>query len=102
VLRTRTESDIDSDRLVAALGNPRASRLLLEATGPMTVPELSDACDVALSTTYRTVDRLCQANLLSESIDVDPCGRHVARYERTFDTVEVELLDEGIAITVVS
>lgn len=101
MLLTGTGTAIDSERLVAALNNPRARRLLMEATEPMAVPELSDACDVALSTTYRTVDRLTEANLLAESIDVDPRGRHVARYERTFDTVEIEVFEERIDVRVV-
>jgi predicted transcriptional regulator len=100
VLLTRNETEIDSDRLVTALGNPRASRLLVEATEPMTVPELSDTCDVPLSTAYRKVKQLERAGLLSESSGFASQGHHATRYERTFDSVEIDLGDDGIFVRI--
>jgi predicted transcriptional regulator len=72
----------------------------MEATEPMTVPELSDACDVPLSTAYRKLNQLETAGLLSESIGFDLRGRHATRYERTFDSVAVELDDDGIVVRI--
>ncbi|WP_122089560.1 helix-turn-helix domain-containing protein [Halalkalicoccus subterraneus] len=53
----------------------------------MTASELSEACDVPLSTTYRKLDTMTEATLLEESIEIRADGRHTSRYRLAFEEV---------------
>jgi DNA-binding transcriptional ArsR family regulator len=100
---TRTESEVEvSDaELLALMGRHSANTILRTVTEPMTAKEISQFADVPLSTVYREVKRLTDANLLDERIDIDSQrGHHVSRYVRTFDTIEIAMTDEGVAVQV--
>ncbi|WP_254921632.1 helix-turn-helix domain-containing protein, partial [Halorubrum sp. Ea1] len=56
--------------------------ILGAADTPMTTSELADACDIALSTAYRKVERLSETPLLVEGVRFDPEGDHAAEYSR--------------------
>jgi predicted transcriptional regulator len=56
---------------------------------PMTASELSEACDVPLSTTYRKLDLLTEASLLGERTEIRSDGQHTTRYAVEFDEVRV-------------
>jgi len=101
VLVTRNETDVDIEVLVTALGNSRSGAILRQADEPMTAQQLSDACGVPLSTTYRKINRLEAAELLDETVSFDDRGRCVSRYERTFDKFEVEMQHGDIAVRIV-
>lgn len=55
--------------------------------GAMTASELSEACDVPLSTTYRKLDTMTEATLLAESTEIRADGRHTSRYRLAFEEV---------------
>ena len=59
----------DTSTLLAALEDEDC-RAILEETDPeaLSASELSEACDLPLSTTYRKVDKLTEAGLLEEQI----------------------------------
>lgn len=65
----------------------------------MTAHELSDACDIPLSTMYRKLDQLSEATLLTELTEVRSDGRHTTRYSIDFEEVRVGL-DEDNEFTV--
>jgi len=60
---------------------------------PMTASELSDACDVPLSTTYRKLDLLTDASLLGERTEIRSDGQHTTRYAVEFEEVRVSIED---------
>lgn len=61
---------------------------------PMTASELSEACDVPLSTTYRKLDILTEASLLAERTEIRKDGQHTTRYAVDFQTVRIHLEDD--------
>ena len=65
----------------------------------MTTGELAEACDLALSTAYRKVERLSETPLLVEGIRFDPDGDHAAEYARGATDAAVELTDDGVTLT---
>lgn len=72
-------------------------REILEATSDdsLTASELSNTCDLPLSTTYRKVDRLTDAGLLRETIRIHRSGKHVNQYERNVEDVVFTVEDGG-------
>jgi DNA-binding IclR family transcriptional regulator len=68
---------------------------------PMTASEVSEACDIPMSTTYRKLDLLTEASLLAESTEIRSDGHHTTRYYVDFDAVEIELTaDQTLAVAV--
>ncbi|WP_335998817.1 helix-turn-helix domain-containing protein [Halorientalis halophila] len=57
--------------------------------------ELSDACDLPLSTTYRKLELLTDAGLLEERTRLSATGKHSSEYVRAVDDVVVSLGSDG-------
>ncbi|ADQ67727.1 IclR family transcriptional regulator [Halogeometricum borinquense DSM 11551] len=77
-----------------ALDDADARAIIRALVEPMTASELSDECDIPLSTTYRKLDLLTEADLLVEGTEIRADGHHTTTYEVTFDEVRIELTDE--------
>ena len=60
----------------------------------MTAPELSDQCEMSVSTVYRRLNELESCNLVTAHHVPDPDGNHTKRYEAQLDELVVSL-DEG-------
>jgi DNA-binding transcriptional ArsR family regulator len=60
----------------------------------MTANELSEACDIPLSTMYRKLDRLTEASLVTESTEIRRSGQHTTRYARAFTEMTVWVTDD--------
>ena len=76
-----------------ALDDADARAILRALVEPMTASELSDECDIPLSTTYRKLDLLTEADLLAEGTEIRADGHHTTTYEVTFDEVRIELTE---------
>lgn len=63
-------------------------RLLAE---PMTANEIATAMETPLSTTYRKLDRLCDASLVEQTTDIRAAGQHVTKFQLSFETVKLRL-----------
>jgi predicted transcriptional regulator len=100
VFGTQSQTSVDTDALLEALADDRSAAILQTTAEPRTVEELSDDCDIPLSTTYRQVKRLESAALLEKNTTVDPDGRCAAQYQRTVDKLRVDLLDDDIDVRV--
>lgn len=74
-----------------ALADDDARRIVSALSEPKTASELSEECDIPLSTTYRKLERLTEASLLSESTDIRRDGQHTTRYSVSFETVTVSV-----------
>ena len=74
-----------------ALADDAAQRIVAALSEPKTASELSEECDVPLSTTYRKLEDLVDASLLNESTDIRRDGQHTTRYSVAFEEVRVSI-----------
>ncbi|MFB6154303.1 MAG: helix-turn-helix domain-containing protein [Haloferacaceae archaeon] len=88
----REETDLEA--ILDALDDDAARRIIRSLDEPMTASELSDACDIPLSTTYRKLDLLTDASLLLQGTEIRSDGHHATTYEVAFDAVHIELTDD--------
>lgn len=88
-------TDDRSDELLKLLGQERV-RQILAATSrdPKSAAELSEECDVALSTIYRRVEDMIASDLLVERTRIESDGSHHSVYEANVDHLDVDI-DEG-------
>jgi len=77
-----------------ALDDPECRAIISELDEPMTASEISDASDIPLSTTYRKLELLTEASLLSEGVEIRPDGQHASTYELDFKEVIIGLTDD--------
>ncbi|WP_135364287.1 winged helix-turn-helix domain-containing protein [Halosimplex halophilum] len=63
-----------------------------------TIPELSEECDIPLSTAYRKVNRLQEADLVAEKNRLPEDCRPKNVYELNFDGAVVRMGEEGFAV----
>jgi DNA-binding transcriptional ArsR family regulator len=87
----REQDELDAEIVLDALDDADARAIIRALDEPMTASELSDACDIPLSTTYRKLDLLTEASLLLEGTEVRSDGHHTTRYEVAFEEVRVAL-----------
>lgn len=84
-----------------ALDDPECRTIIEYIEEPMTAKEISDGCDIPLSTAYRKLELLNDASLVEEQTELRVSGRHTARYALDFDAVHVVLADDrSLEVTV--
>jgi DNA-binding transcriptional ArsR family regulator len=88
---SREDDPPSVDDVLDALADDAARRILAALAEPKTASELSEECDIPLSTTYRKLELLTDASLLRESTDIRRDGQHTTRYAVSFDAVTVSL-----------
>ena len=82
-----------------ALEDGDCRRIIEHLKEPRTAKELSEDCDLPLSTTYRKLDILTEASLLSERTVIQSDGHHTTQYEVAFEEVAI-VLNEDHEVTV--
>lgn len=94
--RLSPDPEIDPQAVLTAFDDDDC-RAILEATadGPLTAPELSEQCDVPLSTVYRKLDLLTDAALLEEGVRLRSGGDHLSEYRQSFENVQVSVAEDG-------
>lgn len=94
-------TDDRSDELLELLGQERV-RQILAATSrdPRSAKELSEECDVALSTIYRRVEDMVASDLLVERTRIESDGSHHSVYEANIDHLDVDIDDGTIDVSV--
>jgi predicted transcriptional regulator len=85
------EGGPDLQAVLDALDDPDCRAFVKALDEPMTASELSETCDVPLSTTYRKLDLLTEASLLGERTQIRTDGQHTKRYAVEFEEVNVAL-----------
>lgn len=60
----------------------------------MSAKEVSQRCDIPLTTTYRKLELLESATLVYERTEIRPDGHHTSRYRTDFHEVRVGLDDD--------
>lgn len=86
--------DLDLSDLIGLFDDEHV-RSILAATSaePLSAGELSDRCGVSVSTIYRRVDQLEDANLVREETRPRPDGHHESIYVSTLDRFELTVRD---------
>jgi len=98
---TTVSADGEGRRLLEALDD-EACRAILEATGETarSASELSESCDIPLSTAYRKLELLEETGLILEGIRIRRSGKHTSEYRRDVDEIRVTVGDDtGIELT---
>lgn len=88
------------DSLVDTLNDPDC-RDILQATGEtaLSAREVSERCDLPISTTYRKLARLSAVGVLEERTRIDGAGKHPSEYVRVVEHVVISVSTaEGIVI----
>jgi len=92
---SREEAPPDVGDVLDALADDAARRIVTALSEPKTASELSEECEIPLSTTYRKVEKLTDASLLDESTDIRRDGQHTTRYAVAFEEVAVSVDEEN-------
>jgi len=87
------EESAEPDDVFDALADDACREIVESLDSPMTANEISDACDIPLSTTYRKANMLEEATLVDEEVELDSEGRHTSRYAVNFEEVTTYLDD---------
>lgn len=83
----------DLQPLLDALDDADAREIIRTIEEPATANEISDRCDIPLSTTYRKLDLLTEAGLLEEGTEIRSDGHHTTTYSVAFEEVRIALTD---------
>lgn len=93
--------EADADEILALLDDQYAQVILQQTrNNAMSAKEISEICDISISTVYRRTERLIECGLLAERRVAQPDGNHYSLYEARLDELTVRLTDDGFEITV--
>ena len=87
------EESTDLQSVLDALDDADGRAIIRELDEPRTASELSEDCDIPLSTTYRKLDLLTEAELLEEGTEIRSDGHHTTTYAVAFDEVRIALTE---------
>lgn len=88
------EDDPDLEMILQALEDDDCRAIVQQLEDPMTASDLSESCDIPMSTIYRKLDLLSNSTLLSELTEVRSDGHHTTRYEIAFEELRLMLSDD--------
>ncbi|WP_408959399.1 helix-turn-helix domain-containing protein [Natrinema sp. 74] len=93
------EGPVDPRAVLAALDDD-ACRCILEATNEesLTATELSERCGIPMSTAYRKVELLTEADLVEERVRINTSGKHATEYRKHFDDILVSVAGGGLEV----
>ena len=76
-----------------ALDDSDCREILKKIDEPMTAKELTEHCNIPLSTVYRKLDLLSAASLVRELMHIDPERGRITRYQRDITDVTISIGD---------
>lgn len=101
VWREKRVIDASDGEMLELLADKYAQMILQQTRDKaMSAKELSEECDISVSTVYRRAERLVECGLLSERRVAHPDGNHHSMYEARLNELTIRLGDEGFEITV--
>lgn len=95
----RTPCQEPSLDALEVLSDSKNRSILTEMRGSedrLTTKEISEKCDIPLSTVYRKIDALLNASLIEESMELRKGCKHTHAYELRFEGIEVSVTEDGI------
>jgi response regulator of citrate/malate metabolism len=98
-VQVKEEQDVSA--LIGAL-NESSARTIIESLDDeaLSAQELSNKCDLSLSTTYRRVNELSHLGILTEKTTIDRHGKHISKYQRRVDELVIRATGDGITVRV--
>ncbi|MFD1686873.1 winged helix-turn-helix domain-containing protein [Halobellus litoreus] len=87
------DESADLQSVLDALDDEDARAIVRALDEPRTASELSEQCDIPLSTTYRKLDLLTDAELLEEGTEIRSDGHHTTTYSVAFEEVRIALTE---------
>lgn len=101
-MRTRGRyHEADPDELFDALGDEYVRKILAETSRePLSAKQLSDRCEMSVSTVYRRADAMTELGLLEERTHVDVDGHHHSEYAPAVDHLDVDIDDGALHVEV--
>lgn len=99
--RTSVTDEADAEEILALLDDQYAQVILKQTRDTaMSAKEISETCDISISTVYRRTERLVECGLLAEQRVARSDGNHYSMYEARLDELTVRLTDTGFEITI--
>lgn len=93
--------DPQTDEILDLLDDAYVQSILLQTRdNALSAKELSEECDISLSTVYRRTERLIEYELLAERRIAQPDGNHYTVYEARLEELTIRLTDDGFEIAV--
>ncbi|WP_049925600.1 DUF7342 family protein [Halopiger goleimassiliensis] len=80
----------DLETIVGVLHDDGCRRIVAVLEEPKTADEIAKAADLPPSTTYRKLDRLTEASLVTEAIGSQQRNRQKAQYVGNFDRITID------------
>ncbi|MXR51957.1 helix-turn-helix domain-containing protein [Halovenus sp. WSH3] len=79
-------------------------RAIIEATTSeaLSASELSDRCDLPLSTTYRKLDQLTEVGVLDERVRLSRSGQHTSEYTLQIESIQLSVDPESGVVLQIS
>jgi predicted transcriptional regulator len=87
------EEPPDLQPLLDALDDADARTIIRTIEDPATANEISERCEIPLSTTYRKLDLLTESGLLEEGTEIRSDGHHTTTYTVAFEEVRIALTE---------
>jgi predicted transcriptional regulator len=84
----------DLKTVLDALHDDDCRTIVSHLTEPMTADTIAERTGIPLSTTYRKIDKLTDAGLVAEGVEIRSDGQHASQYMVAFEEVNIELTDE--------
>ena len=98
---TPVAEDTDLSTVVGLLDDEHARSILVETSEePLSATELSERCDVSVSSIYRRLDRLEDADLVDEQTRPRRDGHHETVYVSLLGRFELTISDGSLDWTV--
>lgn len=103
---TANQTVVDSEAAIQTVLEVLAdaeSRNILEVTAKhsLTASQISERCELALSTTYRKLDELTDTGLLAKRTRFPISGEHTNEYTRLVDDIVIQPADDwGIKVQI--
>lgn len=95
-------ADADIEALLGTLKD-QDCRAIIESTSTqaLSASELSEECDLPLSTTYRKLDQLTETGVLEERVRLCSSGQHTSAYILQINNIELSVdPSEGITLSI--
>ena len=86
-------ADPNLQAVLDALDDEDCRNIVRALEEAMSAKEVSEQCDIPLTTTYRKLERLESATLVQEQTEIRSDGHHTMRYRTDFQEVRVGLND---------
>lgn len=80
------------EEVLAALKNERCRKIIRETDRePLSASELSDRCEIPLSTVYRVVQRLVEIQVLEKRVRLSSYPQYTNEYALVADTISIDI-----------